>query len=108
MLRLYAATHRVGGQSPAGVCTRKKEAALRSKRRKRNSDCDDGSSISVREATEKCRPLPVYQKPRPMVTKNFCGPLTAVPLEGAEVCDETPSSDNNLENGRPPPHNSNF
>jgi hypothetical protein len=64
---------------------------------------DDGSSISKREAVEKCRPLPVYQKPQPVVTKNFFAPLRAVPMEGAELCGETPSSDNNLDKGRPPP-----
>jgi hypothetical protein len=36
------------------------------------------------------------------VTKNFFAPLKAVPMEGAEVCDETPSLDKNLEKGRPP------
>jgi hypothetical protein len=81
----------------------KEEAVPHSKRRKRNSNSDDGSSISKREATEKCRPLPVYQKPRPVVTKNFFAPLRAIPMEGAEVCDEAPSSHNNLEKGRPPP-----
>jgi hypothetical protein len=50
-----------------------------------------------------CTPLQVYQKPRPVVTKNFFAPLRAVPMEGEEVCDETPSSDNNLEKGRPSP-----
>jgi hypothetical protein len=55
------------------------------RRRKRNSDSDDGVSINKREATEKSRPLPVYQKPRPMVTKNFFALLRAVPMEGAEV-----------------------
>jgi hypothetical protein len=38
-----------------------------------------------------------------VVTKNDFAPLRAVPMEGAEVCDETPSLDNNLEKGRPPP-----
>jgi hypothetical protein len=51
---------------------------------------------------EKCRPLLVYQKPRPVVTKNFFAPLRVLPMEGAEVCDETPSSDNNVEKGKPP------
>jgi hypothetical protein len=32
-----------------------------------------------------------------VVTKNFFAPLRAVLMEGAEVCDETPSSDNNLD-----------
>jgi hypothetical protein len=81
----------------------KEEAEAHSKRRKRNSDSDDDSSISKREATEKCRPLPVYQKPRSVVTKNFFAPLRIVPMEGAEVCDETPSLENNLEKGRPSP-----
>jgi hypothetical protein len=80
----------------------KEEAEPHSKHQKRNSDSNDGSSISKREATEKCRPLPVHEKPRPVVTKNFYPPLRAVPMEGAEVCNETPSLDNNLENGRPP------
>jgi hypothetical protein len=104
ILRLYAAIHRETEESLLPECAQgKEEAEPHSKRRKRNSDCDDGSSISVREATEKCRPLPVYQKPRPVVTKNFFALLVAVPIEGAEVCDETPSSGNNLEKGRPPP-----
>jgi hypothetical protein len=81
----------------------KEEAEPHSKRRKRNSDSDNGSSISKREATEKYRQLSVYQRPRPVVTNNFFAPLRAVPMEEAEMCDETPSLDNNLEKGRPPP-----
>jgi hypothetical protein len=81
----------------------KEESEPHSKRRKSKNDFDDGSSISKREATEKYRPLLVYQKPRPVAKKNFFAPLRVVPIEGAEVCDETPSSDNNLEKGRPPP-----
>jgi hypothetical protein len=84
------------------VCTRKKQAEPQSKRRKRNNDSDDGSSISKREATEKYTPLPVYQKRRPVVTKNYFAPLRAVPMQGEEVCDETPFLDNSLEKGRPP------
>jgi hypothetical protein len=38
-----------------------------------------------------------------VVTKNFFASLRAVPMEGAEVCGETPFSDNNLDKGRPPP-----
>jgi hypothetical protein len=91
-------------ESPLPECAQgKEEAEPHSKRRKRNNDSDNGSSISKREATEKCRPLPVYQKPRPVVTQNFFAPLRTVPMEGAEVCEETPSLDNNLEKGRPPP-----
>jgi hypothetical protein len=37
-----------------------------------------------------------------VVTKNFFAPLRAVPMEGAEVCDEKPSSEHNLQKGRPP------
>jgi hypothetical protein len=37
-----------------------------------------------------------------VVTENYFAPLRAVPMQGAEVCGETPSSDNNLEKGRPP------
>jgi hypothetical protein len=81
----------------------KEEAEPHSKCLKRNSDSDESRSIIKREATEKCRPLPVYQKPRPVVTKNFFAPLRAISMEGAEMCDETPSLDNNLEKGRPPP-----
>jgi hypothetical protein len=92
LLRLYTATHREMEESLLSECAQGiEEAEPHSKRRKRNNDSDDGSSISKREATEKCRPLPVYQKPRPVVTKNFFAPLRAVPMEGAEVCDETPS-----------------
>jgi hypothetical protein len=104
MLRLYTATHREMKESLLPECAQgKEETEPHSKRRKRNNDSDYGSSVSKREATEKCRPLQVYQKPRPVVTKNFFAPLRAVPMEGAEVCDETPSSDNNLEKGRPLP-----
>jgi hypothetical protein len=39
----------------------------------------------------------------PVVTKDFFAPLRAVPVEGTEVCGEIPSSDNNLDKGRPPP-----
>jgi hypothetical protein len=61
MLRLYAAIHREMEDSLLPECTQgKEEAEPHSKRRKRNSDSDDGSSISKREATEKCRPLPIY------------------------------------------------
>jgi hypothetical protein len=38
-----------------------------------------------------------------VVKKNFFAPLRAVSIEGAEVCGEPPSSDNNLEKGRLPP-----
>jgi hypothetical protein len=104
MLRLYAETHRELEDSLLPECAQgKEEAAPCSELHIRNSDSDDDSTISNRQAVEKCRPLPVYQKPRPMVTKNFFALLRAVPMEGVEVCDETPSSDNNLEKGRPPP-----
>jgi hypothetical protein len=35
-----------------------------------------------------------------VVTKNFFAPLRTVPMESAEVCEETPSSDKNLDKGR--------
>jgi hypothetical protein len=90
--------------SPLPECAKgKDEAESHNKRLKGDSDSDDGSNISKREATEKYRPLPVYQKPPSVVTKNFFASLRAVPMEGAEVCDETPYSGNNLEKGRPPP-----
>jgi hypothetical protein len=44
------------------------------KGRKRNSESDDVSSVSKREKTEKFILLPVYQKPRPVVTKKFFAP----------------------------------
>jgi hypothetical protein len=78
----------------------KEEAAPRSERRKRNRDSNH--SISKKEATETSRPLPVYQKPQPVITKNFFAPLRSVPTEGPEVCDERPSSEDNLDKGRPP------
>jgi hypothetical protein len=81
----------------------KVEAEPHSKRRKRNSDTDNDRNIRIREATEKCRPLTVYQKPRAVVTKNFYAPLRAVPTEGAKLCDKTPSSQYNLVKGRSPP-----
>jgi hypothetical protein len=40
---------------------------------------------------------------RPVVANNFFAPLRAVSMEGAEECGETPSSDNNLDKGRPHP-----
>jgi hypothetical protein len=79
----------------------KEQAGPQRKLRKRNSDSDDGSSISKRKAAEKYRPLPVYQKPLAVVTKNFFAPLRAVTMQGAEVCDETSFLDNNLEKSRP-------
>jgi hypothetical protein len=51
---------------------------------------------------DKSRPLPVYQKPRPVAIKIFFAPLRAVPMEGAEVSDEASSSEN-TDKGRPPP-----
>jgi hypothetical protein len=90
----YTQQHREMEESLLPECAQgKEETEPHSKRRKRNSD---GSSISKREATEKCRPLSVYQKPRPVVKENFFAPLRAVPMQGAEVCDETTSLDNNL------------
>jgi hypothetical protein len=60
MLRLYTATHREMEDSLLPECAQgKEEAEPHSKRRKRKSDFDDGSSVSKREPTEKCRPLPV-------------------------------------------------
>jgi hypothetical protein len=82
------------------VCARKR-GNYAPQQTTKNSYSDDGSSISKREAMEKCRPLPVYQKPRPVVTKKSFAPLRPIHMEGAEMCDETPSSDNNLEKGRP-------
>jgi hypothetical protein len=38
-----------------------------------------------------------------VVTKNYFAPLRAVPMEGVEVCEETPSSDKNLDKSRPTP-----
>jgi hypothetical protein len=38
-----------------------------------------------------------------MVTNNFFAPPRAVAMEDAEECGETPSSDNNLDKGRPSP-----
>jgi hypothetical protein len=76
MLRLYAAIHKELKDRLLPECDQEKEEdAPHSRRRKRNSDSDDGSSIRKREATEKSRPLPVYQKPRLVVTKNFFAPL---------------------------------
>jgi hypothetical protein len=72
MLLLYTATHREMEDSLLPECAQgKEEAAPHSERRKRNSDSDDSSSISKREATGKCRLLPVCQTPRPVVIKNF-------------------------------------
>jgi hypothetical protein len=104
MLLLYTATHSDMEDSLLPVCSQgKEEAEPQRKRRKIKNDSDDGSSICKREATKKCRPLPVYQKPRPVVTKNFFAPLRAVPVEGVEECDETPYLDNNNEKGIHPP-----
>jgi hypothetical protein len=38
-----------------------------------------------------------------VITKNFFASLRAVTMEGAEVCDETPSLNNNLEKADQPP-----
>jgi hypothetical protein len=103
MLRLYTEIHRDWGQSPAGVCARKRGGSAPQQASKEKSDSDEGSSTSKWEVTEKCRPLLVHQKPRSVATNNFFAPLRAVPMLGAEVCDETPFLDNNLEKGRPPP-----
>jgi hypothetical protein len=97
-------THREMEDSLLPECAqRKEEAEPHSKGRKSNSDTDDGSSISKMEAREKCRPLPIYQRQRPVVRKNYYAPLMTVPMEGAEVCRETPFSDNSIEKCRPPP-----
>jgi hypothetical protein len=104
MLRLYAAIHREIEDSLLLECDQGKEEAVPySKCRERNSDYDDSSSISKREVMEKCRPLPVYQEPRPVVTQNFFALLRTVTMEDAEVCGKTPSSDNNLDKDRPRP-----
>jgi hypothetical protein len=89
MMRLYLAIHRELEDSLLPECAKGSEEDVpRSKRRKRNNDSDDGSSTGKREATDKSRSLPVYQKPRPVAIKNFFAPLRAVPMEGAEVSDE--------------------
>jgi hypothetical protein len=104
MLRLYAAIHRELKDSLLPKCDQEKEEeAPHSRRRKRNSNHDDGSSNRKMQGTDKSRPLPLYQKPRPVVTKNFFAPLRAAPMEGAEVCDERSSSNDNPDKGRPPP-----
>jgi hypothetical protein len=70
MLRLYAEIHRDLKDSLLPECAqRKEEYGPHSRRKKTNSDSDDGSSISKREATEKYRPLPVYQKPRAVIKR---------------------------------------
>jgi hypothetical protein len=103
MMRLYAAIHRELEDSLLPECDKGSEEDVpRSKRRKRNSDSDDGSSTSKRETTDKTRRLPVYQKPRPVATNNVFAPLRAVPMEDAEASDKGPSSDN-IDKGRPPP-----
>jgi hypothetical protein len=108
MLPLHAASHREMDDSLLPECALGKEGpAPHSKRRKGNGDSDDCSSVSKR-GRQKCRPLPAYQKPRPVVTKNCFVPLRALSMEGAEVCDETPYSENNLEKGRQPSNSSNF
>jgi hypothetical protein len=87
MLLLYATAHRGLEDSLLPECAQGKgKAGFRSKRRKRNGDSDDCTSLRKGEATEKCRQLPVYQKPRPVVTKNIFAPLRAVTMAGAEAC----------------------
>jgi hypothetical protein len=66
----------------------KEEVAGKSRFRKRNNYSDDGSSNCKKEATEKSRPLTVYQKPQPVKTKNFVAPPRAVSMDGAETNDE--------------------
>jgi hypothetical protein len=97
MMRLYAAIQRELVDSLLPECAKGSEEDVpHSKRRKRNSDSDEGSSTGKREATDKSRPLPVYQKSRPVAIKNFFAPLRAVPVEAAEVSDEASSSQNIL------------
>jgi hypothetical protein len=103
MMRLYAAIHRELEDSLLPECAKgSEEGVFHSKRRKRNSDSADGSSIGKGKATDKSRPLPVYHKPRPVAVKNFYAPFRAVPMEGAEISDEASSSEN-IDKGRPPP-----
>jgi hypothetical protein len=103
MMRLYAAIHRELEDSLLPECAKGSEEDVpRSKRRKRNGESDDGSSTGKRKATDKSRPLSVYQKSRPVAIKNFFTPLRAVPMEGAEVSDEASYSEN-TDKGRPPP-----
>jgi hypothetical protein len=103
MLRLYAAIHRELKESLLPECVKEKgEDAPHSRRRKRNSDSDD-ATISKREATDKSRQLPAYQKPRPVATKNYLTPLRAVPMEDAEVNAEDPTSDNHADKRQTPP-----
>jgi hypothetical protein len=104
MLRLYAAIHKDMNDAPLPAETKgKEEVAPQSRCRKRNSDSDDSSSNGKKESTEISRPLPVYQKPRPVITKNFFAPLRAVPMDGEEKCDERKSSsDERLDKGRSP------
>jgi hypothetical protein len=85
------------------MCKGNEKVAPQSKRRERDSDTDDGSSVSKKEATEKSRPFPVYQKPRPVVTRDSFAPLTAVPMDGAEASNEGTSPTNEtLDKGKPP------
>jgi hypothetical protein len=86
MMRLYAAIHRELENSLLPECAKGSEEDVpHSKRRKRYSDSNDGSSTGKGEATDKSRPLPVYQKPRPVAIKNFFAPLRAVSMNGTEV-----------------------
>jgi hypothetical protein len=80
MMRLYAAIHRDLEDSLLPECAKGSEEDVpRSKRRKRNGDSDDGSSTNKREATDKFRPLPVYQSGgqwQPRISSLRSGPYT--------------------------------
>jgi hypothetical protein len=70
MMRLYAAIHRELEDSLQPECAKASEEDVpRSKCRKGYSDSDDGSSTGKRKAMDKSRPLPVYQKPRPVAIR---------------------------------------
>jgi hypothetical protein len=103
MMRLYGVIHRELKDSLLPECAKGSEGDVpHSKRRKRNSDCDDGSSTSETDATDKSRALPFYQQARPVATKNFSASLRAVCMEGTEESDEGQYSAN-IDKGRPPP-----
>jgi hypothetical protein len=104
MLRLYAATHREIEDSLLPECAQVKEEAKPNSSHRKEIATLTTVEASVRGRRRKnIDSLPVYQKPRPLVRNNFFAPLMAVPMVGAEVCDETPYSDNNLEKEDHPP-----
>jgi hypothetical protein len=107
MLRLYATIYQKSDRVQTESRKVEEKVPTQSRRRKRDRDYEDDTSVSKKEAQEKSRSLPVYQNSRPVASRNFFAPLRSISMKGAEPTSEGSSSvhhaKKSLDKGRPSP-----